>query len=87
MDESYQTQHDFAKRCPVHAVVITIAAIENTAVTDLEPLASVVDPDGLNAFVSPTGDRPVDGSVTFTYCGHRVLVRSDGEVVVDTDPG
>lgn len=85
MDGRYQKQFDFSEQSPVHAVVDTIANIDDSDPTAMRPLASVIEPDKLNALASPSEECTIEGSVTFTYSGYRVTVRSDGNVTVRTD--
>lgn len=79
------TRHDFSEQSPVHAVVTTIANIEDTGVVDLEPLAHAIDTDRLDALVSPSENCSIDGRMAFRYCGYRVVVHANGEVAVDAE--
>lgn len=65
-------------------IVRTVADREGVEPTEIPPLHDVVDPDALNAVFSPTrrGTPRNSGRVEFTYCGHEVVVRSDGRVHV-----
>lgn len=85
MNGTYQTRFDFAEQSPVHAVVNTIAAADDTDPADLPPLNNVVDPDALDTLLTSPERRSIDGSVTFTYCGYGITVRSNGTVSVDGD--
>lgn len=71
------------------AVVTAVAEAKDISPLEVEPpLATVVDPDSLNALV-----ERMSGAVTaprclveFTYSGHQVTVTGDGNVSLD-DPG
>lgn len=61
------------------SIVSLVAELEGVGVTDLPPLASVVDPDALVAlFDGPEGASP--SVLEFDYAGYRVVVRGDGDV-------
>jgi hypothetical protein len=60
-------------------IVETAADVLGTGVEDLPPLSESVPIDGLDAVVA---DPTQDVTVTFTYAGLRVLVRSGGTVYV-----
>lgn len=63
------------------AVVSLVAELDGVAVTDIPPLASVVDPDALVAlFGGPRGTAASD--VEFDYAGYRVHLRGNGDVQV-----
>lgn len=69
-------------------VVETVAAAEGVDPCDLErSLFDVIDPDALEALfqVTNAGHRRT-GTVTFEFCGHTVVVSSDGTVVLDDEP-
>lgn len=52
----------------------------DTPIEQLPLLSRSIDPEALDAIV--TDDRSHDVTVTFSYAGHRVLVRSDNTVYV-----
>lgn len=54
--------------------------------TDIEPLATAVDPDSVNALVGG-GRSPSAGwtEITFEYIGYLVTVCSDGVLTIDPD--
>lgn len=61
-------------------VANTVAKMDGTDVTELEPLYETIDTDALNALL----DAPkAQIGVTFEYDGHLVEVTKDGEVIVD----
>ncbi|MDS0294571.1 HalOD1 output domain-containing protein [Halogeometricum luteum] len=63
------------------AIVSLVAELDGVAVTDIPPLASVVDPDALVAlFDGP--DETVASEVEFDYAGYRIHLRGDGDVQV-----
>ena len=61
------------------AVVRAVAEAEDVSPLDLQPLATVIDPDALEALV-----RDGWGNVTieFTYQGYQVCVDGDEQVTV-----
>lgn len=67
--------------CPTitEAVVRTVAEAEDVSPLDLQPLATVIDPDALEALV-----RDGWGNVTikFAYQGYQVCVDGDEQVTV-----
>ena len=69
------------------SVIESVAALDGVDPVDLdERLNDVLDPDALDALFGAWDDDPDDrrGSVAFTYCGHRVVARSTGEVTVES---
>ncbi len=67
----------------IHRIVSEVAAREGVEPTDLEPIASFVDVDALEALVSDHAN--FDGRVSFTYLDYRVTVDSDGALTVSAD--
>jgi len=64
-------------------VVSTVADAEDVDPCDLpQPLADAINPDALNALFRNRPDA--DGKVRFQYCGHKVVVKSDGNVDVQS---
>ncbi|SMO53757.1 HalOD1 output domain-containing protein [Halorubrum cibi] len=59
----------------------TVSDALDEPVDALPPLFDAIDTDGLASMV--TNDRSHDVTVTFSYAGMRVLVRSDSTVYVD----
>ncbi|MXV63899.1 hypothetical protein GS429_17900 [Natronorubrum sp. JWXQ-INN-674] len=69
----------------VTAIVEAVADREDVAPTELQPpLYDVIDPDALTALFTAAGSRD-SRRVSFTYCGHAVVVDGDGCVFVDDD--
>lgn len=64
----------------VSAVVRGVATIEDRPVNTLPPLADSINPDALTACIT---EANTDAHVAFDYCGHRVVVDTDGTVTVD----
>ena len=62
------------------AVVHAVADEAGVSPLQLEPLATVVDPDALNSLYS--GDRP-GVKLEFAYHGYRVHVDVDGRIALD----
>lgn len=62
-------------------VVETVANFHGVDPTDLDPLYSAIDPDGLDALFAPTeSDRGLEGEVTFQYENVTVSVNGDGTI-------
>lgn len=64
----------------VSAVVQAVGTAEERPTGSLPPLAHSINPDALRTYIV---DSNVDGHVAFDYCGHRVVVYTDGTVTVD----
>lgn len=84
-DQGADSYHVASERSELAStnVVLSVAAIEETAPTSLPPLAATVDPEALdNLFVAD-----VRGHVSFTYAGYEVTIYGDGrlEIVPDAD--
>lgn len=65
------------------AVVLAVAEIEDLDPLDMTPLYHAVSPDLLEQMA--TADHRVTGDLMFNYYGHRIVVDSDGGVVVRVD--
>ncbi|WP_222916891.1 HalOD1 output domain-containing protein [Natrinema sp. SYSU A 869] len=89
MDSQVSTQSSPGAQTPVSIrVVEAVAAREGIDPLEVSPpLHDVLDPTALDELFEPTGtsQRP-DGTVSFTYHGHRVRVDSDGRVTLEDDP-
>lgn len=78
-DSAYLTQWDRPAREDVSTTVIeAVATVTETSVLELEPLYEATDPDALEAVVRSSEWAVVE----FDYHGCRVLVCSEGGVVV-----
>ncbi len=61
-------------------IAVEVAASLGVEPTELTPrLGDVVDPDAIDALFVEDG---IDGTLEFTYCGHRVVVRGGDGVDV-----
>lgn len=60
-------------------VVELVSVVTDTPAERLQPLASVLDPDAIEALVSGRGTKV---EISFEYSGYGVTVNSLGEVVV-----
>ena len=67
---------------PVERILEAIAKEEDVDPTEMSPpLASVVDPDALNELLArPRRSRDGTLEIRFTYRGHEVIARQNGEV-------
>ena len=63
------------------AIVSLVAELDGVAITDIPPLASVVDPDALVALFDGPGETAAS-DVEFDYAGYRIHLRGDGDVHV-----
>jgi hypothetical protein len=68
-------------------VVAAVAAASNCdplATDDLDPLATVLDPDALDSIFETVGSdtNPTAARVTFRYHGHEVTVERGGRITV-----
>lgn len=84
-DDDAESYHVACERSePVSTnVVLSVAAIEGKAPTDLPPLAMSVDPDALDDLFADD----VRGRLSFSYAGYEVTIRGGGrlEIVPDAD--
>ncbi|WP_226480076.1 HalOD1 output domain-containing protein [Natrinema amylolyticum] len=67
---------------PSHALAVTIAAVEDVHVTELDPLFDYVDLEALNRLVQRTNAGETL-AVDVTIDGHDVTIRDDGWLTVD----
>ncbi|ADB62911.1 hypothetical protein Htur_4073 (plasmid) [Haloterrigena turkmenica DSM 5511] len=71
-----------SENTPVYAIVSAVAEAEGVDSIDLPPLYNVIDPEALNALF--TSDSGTVSSVEFEYAGYSVVVRGEGDVVVQS---
>lgn len=87
VDEQFVFEFDLANEGETvsGAVVEAVATVAETDPFDIEPLYSVVDPDALNTIFGREANRPDqegDVSVTFSFYGYDITVRSYGHIHV-----
>ncbi|MFC4986248.1 MULTISPECIES: HalOD1 output domain-containing protein [Saliphagus] len=70
-------EFDWSETPPSVAVAYTIAAIDNTVVTEVSPLYEYVDPQSLDSLVTDTGTV----TISFTAYGYSVQL-TDSTVIV-----
>lgn len=75
------TRHATEADALVQQIVGPVADAEGVAPTDLPPLYDAIDPGALSSSLSPGADATIE----FTYCGHQVVVRGDGEIEVEIE--
>lgn len=82
--DAYVTSFDSSPESVFLAVVLAVSDVSEAEPTALPPLYSVVDPDALDALVTPTGSSPPDQtvSVSFVFDEHPVTVTNDGVIAV-----
>ena len=66
---------------PVYAVISAVAEASGTDPFDLPPLATVIDPEALNALFTSRSDSSVR-RIQFEYTGYEIIVRGDGAVYI-----
>jgi len=82
---TFWATYDSARDSVSLAVVAVVAAVENRAPTDLDPLQSVVDTDALQGLFQTSGRGLQSPTRTsFRYEGYEVTVSS--EAVVEVTP-
>lgn len=75
------TKYDFQKVSPSTAVIEEVADREGVDVDAIsEPLADAIDPDALDDMVESLTAKDGHGTMSFTYAGYEVTVRSSGHV-------
>lgn len=67
---------------PSEAVVGVVAELTNQSPLEMKRLAEVIDPDALDAFVTPTDENASSVTATFDYCGCHVVV-TPSEIHID----
>jgi len=77
--ELYRASFDSDAEPVSDVVVRTVAAVTGESVEDLEPIDTVVDPIIFDALVRR---RRRHIELSFTYHGHKIIVDSDGEIIV-----
>jgi len=83
--DTFWATYDSARDSVSMAVVAVVAAVEDRAPTDLDPLHSVVDTDALQGLFRTSGQRlQSPTSTSFRYEGYEVTVSS--EEIVEVSP-
>lgn len=81
--ESVEVRYDPDRGHSLSAlIVMAVAAALGTDPRRVGPLGDVVDPDALDALFRGVDGTPPTGEVFFALDGCKVLVRSDGWVIV-----
>lgn len=83
-DGTIRTEFDWDSIAPTAAVIETVSVAANADPSEIEPLYGSVDPDALNELIRSAGRRSTESptTVSFTFLGYEVRVRSTGTVVV-----
>lgn len=84
---TYRASFDSSSESVCWAVVSMVATISETRPTALPSLATVIDPDALDAalYPKPSDQSRGDVHVTFRYDGHEVTVHSYGIITVQPE--
>ena len=83
-DGVVRARFEWSSTTPSTAVIETVAAATGRDPMTIESLYERVDPDALDALVSPSGSASGNGNVTvsFSFADRSVTVHRNGEVVV-----
>nr|WP_256562619.1 HalOD1 output domain-containing protein [Halomarina sp. BND7] len=81
--ETIYATYDWSVTSPSVAVIETVARARGREPMAMNPLHDSVDPDALDALFQsiPDGRSPTDVSLSVTYAGYEVTVRSTGDVI------
>ena len=82
--DTLRHRYDWDAVRPSAAVIEMVAIAADREPSALEPLYDTVDPEALDTLIRRNGDveSTTEMRVTFTYAGHDVTVRGDGELTV-----
>ena len=70
-----------------HAVIRGVGVVENTRLDDLPPLYETLDPDALNALVSPAaGVSAFTGTISFPDSNSVVVVQCRSPINISITP-
>ncbi|NHN58439.1 MULTISPECIES: HalOD1 output domain-containing protein [Halorussus] len=86
--DTYRLHHDWRGDESVSAAVVRgVAAVTNTAPTELDPLFETLDPDALDQLYRSTARGPGRGDcwVSFCYNDCAVTVAATGEIAIAPD--
>ncbi|WP_435178966.1 HalOD1 output domain-containing protein [Halorussus sp. AFM4] len=86
--DTYHLDHDWRSDESVSAAVVRgVAAVTDTAPTDLEPLFATLDPDALDQLYRSAAGDPGRGDclVSFSYSDCAVTVAASGRITVRPD--
>jgi hypothetical protein len=84
--DTYHAHHDWTDNASVGTTIVNaVAALNGVAFDECEPVYDVIDPDALQAVLTPTADRSARApvQVQFSYQGYTITVDSTGEIVID----
>lgn len=76
--------HEWTTSAPLSVSIIqTVAAVTDSQLDELQPLADVIDPETLDhLFQSPSGRSTLPCTVSFIYEGRPITVTHEGEIQV-----
>lgn len=81
--DTYRTSFDSTTDSVALAVVLSVAAVEETNPQELPSLSSIVDWNALEALIQPEETQSEkDRHVTFNFVGYQVTVHSYGIIAV-----
>ena len=81
---TYRATYSYPSEPPSVAVPLALMEVTGGIVTDLDPLyeATSIDPDAMDDLFRPMTEGGEDCTVTFSYHGHEVTVKSHGRIVI-----
>jgi len=85
--DTYHAHHDWSGDASIGTTIVNVvAALDGVGFEECEPVYDVIDPDALDAVLTPTNDRSARApvQVQFSYREHMITVNSTGDIVIDT---
>jgi hypothetical protein len=84
--DTYHAHHDWSDTATIGTTIVNaVVALDGVALDECEPVYDVVDPDALDAVLTPTTGRSARApvQVQFSYHGYMITVDSTGEIVIE----
>ena len=78
----YRSQFNWSEWSPAEAVIQTVAIATNREPTAMSPLYDSIGPDALDTLIGGELVEDSGVSVIFSFEGHEVTVKNNGEVTV-----
>lgn len=85
--EAIQACYEWSRTPPSIAVTKTTAIAANCDTAELTPLYETIDPESIDEIIDPNVATRADApcSISFTYVGYHVTIRSTGDVRVQPE--